>query len=119
MAPLNYQDNLLCLFFKKNNVSLHYQTFGNPKNPALVFSNSLGTDYTMWQAQIDALQKDFFLICYDTREHGQSTAPNKSYTIAKLGCDVVGLLEHLHIKKPIFVVSLWGPNRYLAVYSHS
>lgn len=38
------------IFQKKNNVSLHYQTFGNPKNPALVFSNSLGTDYTMWQA---------------------------------------------------------------------
>lgn len=90
-----------------------------PKNPALVFSNSSGTDYTMWQAQIDALQKDFFLICYDTRGHGQSTAPNKSYTIAKLGCDVVGLLEHLHIKKAHFCGISMGANRYLAVYSRS
>lgn len=63
----------------------------------------------MWQAQIDALQKDFFLICYDTRGHGQSTAPNKSYTIAELGCDVVGLLEHLHIKKAHFCgISMGG-----------
>lgn len=62
----------------------------------------------MWQAQIDALQKDFFLICYDTRGHGQSTAPNKSYTIAELGCDVVGLLEHLHIEKSPFLWYLYG-----------
>lgn len=74
----------------------------------------------MWQAQIDALQKDFFLICYDTRGHGQSTAPNKSYTIAELGCDVVGLLEHLHIEKSPFLWYLYGgANRYLAVYSRS
>lgn len=95
--------------FQKNDVNLHYQTFGNPKNPALIFSNSLGTDYTMWQVQIDALRKDFFIICYDTRGHGQSTAPNKPYTIAELGCDVVDLLAFLQVQKAHFCgISMGG-----------
>ncbi len=29
--------------FTSNNAKIHYQTFGDPKNPAIVFSNSLGT----------------------------------------------------------------------------
>lgn len=55
------------------------------------------------------LCKKIFFICYDTRGHGQSIAPNKSYTITELGCDVVGLLEHLHIKKAHFCgISMGG-----------
>ena len=35
-------------------LQLHYQTFGDASNPALVFSNSLGTNYGMWQQQFNA-----------------------------------------------------------------
>lgn len=63
----------------------------------------------MWQAQINALQADFFIICYDTRGHGQSTAPNKPYTIAELGQDVVDLLTFLKIQKAHFCgISMGG-----------
>lgn len=48
--------------FQKKTMSVYTtKPLVTPKNPALVFSNSSGTDYTMLQAQIDALQKDFFL----------------------------------------------------------
>lgn len=94
---------------EKNDVTIHYQTFGDKSNPALVFSNSLGTDYRMWQPQIDALQHDFFIICYDTRGHGQSAAPEHAYRIDELGQDVVDLLDHLHIKKTNFCgISMGG-----------
>ena len=90
-------------------VSLNYQTFGNPANPALIFSNSLGTTYRMWQPQIDALQNDFYIITYDTRGHGGSTAPDQPFTIEQLGDDVIALLDHLQVKQAHFCgISMGG-----------
>lgn len=104
--------------FQKNDVSLHYQTFGDKNKPALIFSNSLGTNYTMWQAQIDALQDEFFIIGYDTRGHGQSTTPDGAYDIATLAGDVVDLLGHLDIKTANFCgISMGGlTGLYLAIH---
>lgn len=95
--------------FTNNEVSLNYQTFGDKTKPALIFSNSLGTNHTMWQAQINALQTDFFIVCYDTRGHGDSSTPEGSYTIAQLGQDVVDLLDYLDIKQANFCgISMGG-----------
>lgn len=95
--------------FTSNNAKINYQTFGDENNPAIVFSNSLGTKFTMWQPQIDALQNDFYVICYDTRGHGQSSAPQGPYTIDQLGQDVINLLDHLNIKKTSFCgISMGG-----------
>lgn len=105
-------------FLEKNAVIIHYQTFGDKNNPALIFSNSLGTNYTLWQPQIEALQHQFYLIGYDTRGHGQSSIPLHSYSIDELGQDVVALLNHLNIKKANFCgISMGGlTGQWLAVH---
>lgn len=95
--------------FTSNNVEINYQTFGDTSKPAIIFSNSLGTNFSMWQAQIDALKNDFFVICYDTRGHGQSSAPLGPYTINQLGQDVIHLLNHLNVEKAAFCgISMGG-----------
>ena len=71
--------------FTSNDAQINYQTFGDATKPALIFSNSLGTNFKMWQAQIDFFQQDFFVICYDTRGHGASSAPQGPYSIDQLG----------------------------------
>lgn len=105
--------------FNSNDVEMNYQTFGDAKNPALVFSNSLGTKYSMWQPQIDALQDEFFIICYDTRGHGASSAPQGPYSINQLGQDVIHLLDHLQIKKANFCgISMGGlTGQWLAIHA--
>ena len=75
--------------FSSNSAQINYQTFGNVTKPAIIFSNSLGTNYAMWQPQIDHFKDDFFVICYDTRGHGASSAPQGPYTLEQLGQDVV------------------------------
>lgn len=104
--------------FTSNDAEINYQTFGDATHPAIVFSNSLGTKYSMWQPQVDALQNDFFIICYDTRGHGASSAPQGPYTLAQLGQDVVNLLEHLNIKKASFCgISMGGlTGQWLAIH---
>ncbi|WP_104490347.1 3-oxoadipate enol-lactonase [Acinetobacter indicus] len=95
--------------FTSQDAEINYQTFGGAAKPALVFSNSLGTNFKMWQPQIDHFQQDFFVICYDTRGHGASSAPQGPYTLDQLGQDVVNLLDHLNIEKAAFCgISMGG-----------
>lgn len=104
--------------FTSNDAQINYQTFGDHTQPALIFSNSLGTNFSMWQPQIDALQHDFYIVCYDTRGHGESSAPQGPYSIDQLGTDVIHLLDHLHINKAIFCgISMGGlTGQWLAIH---
>ena len=104
--------------FTSNDATLHYQTFGDAAQPALVFSNSLGTKFSMWQPQIEFFKKDFFVICYDTRGHGSSSAPQGPYSIQQLGQDVINLLDHLKIEKATFCgISMGGlTGQWLAIH---
>lgn len=95
--------------FQSNDAVINYQTFGDASKPALVFSNSLGTNYGMWQKQFNAFKENFFVICYDTRGHGSSSAPQGPYTLEQLGQDVVNLLDHLNVAKASFCgISMGG-----------
>ena len=104
--------------FENKDVTLNYATFGDSSNPALLFSNSLGTSYHMWQPQIDVLQTDYFIICYDTRGHGKSSAPTGPYRLDQLGQDVIDLLDHLSIDKAFFCgISMGGmTGQWLAIH---
>ena len=104
--------------FENKDVTLNYATFGDSHNPTLIFSNSLGTSYHMWQPQIDALQNDYFIVCYDTRGHGKSSAPKGPYSLDELGQDVIDLLDHLNIDKAFFCgISMGGmTGQWLAIH---
>jgi 3-oxoadipate enol-lactonase len=96
-------------FAQIDDVHLHYRTAGDPAHPCVVFSNSLGTDLRMWDAQAAALADSFYVVRYDTRGHGQSARGSAPVTIARLGQDVVGLLNILDIRRAHFCgISMGG-----------
>lgn len=95
--------------FELNGVTLNYQTFGDAANPALVFSNSLGTNLNMWKSQVEFFKENFYVICYDSRGHGASSTPAGPYTVEQLGLDVIHLLDHLKVEKANFCgISMGG-----------
>jgi 3-oxoadipate enol-lactonase len=85
---------------RSKQADIFYTTDGDPSLPSLVFSNSLGTDHTMWQAQADALRSFFHVIRYDTRGHGLSSAG--PCQMADLGLDVIAVLDALGVKQAHF-----------------
>jgi 3-oxoadipate enol-lactonase len=88
---------------------LHYRTDGPAGAPCVVLSNSLGTDLSMWEPQAAALAADYFVLRYDTRGHGQSSAGEAPVDIARLGRDVLALLDHLGIERAAFCgISMGG-----------
>ncbi|TFW31338.1 3-oxoadipate enol-lactonase [Massilia horti] len=96
-------------FAQLNDVKLRYAVDGDRSRPALVLSNSLGTSLEMWDPQVARLSEHFYVIRYDTRGHGQSEVTPGPYSIAQLGGDVCGLLDHLGIGRAHFCgVSMGG-----------
>jgi 3-oxoadipate enol-lactonase len=78
---------------------INVQIDGNDSAPALILSNSLGTNLGMWDPQVPALTQHFRLVRYDRRGHGQSGAPTGPYTMEMLGRDVLAIMDGLSIKK--------------------
>ncbi len=77
--------------------ALHVEVEGPSDAPALMLSNSLGTDLGMWDAQVESFAERFRLIRYDRRGHGKSDVPPGPYSMERLGRDVLGILDHLGI----------------------
>jgi 3-oxoadipate enol-lactonase len=84
-------------FTQISGARFHYRLDGAADAPAIVLSNSLGTNLNMWDAQIPALAQKFRVLRYDTRGHGLSEVIPGPYTIAGLAQDVLGLLDALQI----------------------
>jgi 3-oxoadipate enol-lactonase len=79
----------------------HYALSGDGED-VLVLSNSLGTDFSMWDPQLVELEKKVRVLRYDTRGHGKSSVTPGGYSIEQLGRDVLGLLDSLRIERAHF-----------------
>src|SRR5690606_34783841 len=80
-----------------NGSAIYYEQSGRDGAPDLVFSNSLGTNLHMWDAQAEALADDYRILRYDSRGHGRSDAPAGDYAMAMLADDLIGLVDSLGI----------------------
>ena len=89
-------------FAELKDLRMHYEVAGPVGAPVLVFSNSLGTDLSMWDVQAVEFAKKYRVVRYDKRGHGQSSSPAGPYTIEMLGRDVVGLLDFLEFDRVHF-----------------
>lgn len=86
-----------------------YRFDGPRDGPVLMLSNSLGTGMAMWAPQIDMWTQPFRVLRYDQRGHGASDAPEGSYSLDRLGRDVIELLDALAIETVDFCgLSLGG-----------
>ncbi|MBT0729208.1 3-oxoadipate enol-lactonase [Rosenbergiella nectarea] len=90
-------------------MELEYRLDGPDNAPVLVLSNSLGTLWNLWDGQFSEWSKHFRVLRYQTRGHGGSPTGEAPFTLAQLGQDVVGLLDHLNIARAHFCgISLGG-----------
>lgn len=79
-------------FARLNDVTLHYR-FRPGKGVPMVFLNSLGTDFRIWDEVIAALDASTPVLCLDKRGHGLSN--NAAITMDLLARDVSALMDHL------------------------
>lgn len=85
-------------FLRVNGVTIHYRLTGDPaQRPAIVFSNSLGTDFRIWDDLTARLSDRFAILAYDKRGHGLSDIGVVPYRMDDHVSDLSRLLDHLGI----------------------
>jgi pimeloyl-ACP methyl ester carboxylesterase len=107
-------------------VTLCYETFGDPTDPAILLIMGLGTQMVAWREDFCRRLVDhgFFVIRYDNRDCGRSTlmkgqpitlrelvtrrVKNPPYTLDDMAGDAVGLLDHLGVEKAHVVGASMG-----------
>ena len=90
-------------------VPLAYRVDGPADAPPLVLVNSLGTNLRMWERQVATLGERLRVVRYDIRGHGCSGVSEPPITLARLGGDLLALIDHLDIARAhICGVSLGG-----------
>jgi len=101
----------------ESGIELCYETFGSPDDPAVLLIMGLGGPMGWWDSEFctDLAEHGFFVIRYDNRDTGRSTKLRQHrvtrsdllkafagrvrppYTLADMGDDALGLLDHLGI----------------------
>ncbi len=89
-------------FADLSDVRIHYSLTGPDSAPVIAFSNSLGSNLSMWDPQVPTFAKKFRVLRYDTRGHGQSSVTPGPYTIELLSNDVLHLLDALRLDRVHF-----------------
>lgn len=93
-------------FIQLNDIALHYADEGDKSAPVIVFSNSLGTDFRIWDAMIASLKAGGLnarFIRYDKRGHGLSDVTPQPYKMDQHVDDLIALLDALGVKEAVLV----------------
>lgn len=103
-------------------IEIEYDTFGDAKNPALMLIMGFGAQMVAWHEDFAGMlaKAGFFVVRFDNRDVGLSTKldgvkvdanavvaaalteqplPPVPYTLSDMAQDVVGLMDHLNIRK--------------------
>ena len=90
-------------FVKANGLVVHYRDQGRRDGPPVVFINSLGTDFRIWNEVATILAPDFRVITYDKRGHGLSESGPDQNDMADYACDLAALLDQIGVGRATIV----------------
>ena len=92
---------------KVNDICINYQLEGEGKT--IVFVHGLSDSLQYWNVLTNELNKDYQVLSFDLRGHGNSTDDGSQTTIDLYQEDLYQLLKALEIEKAVFVgLSLGG-----------
>jgi len=84
-------------------VTLHYRDEGDPNGAPIVFVNSLGTDFRLWNRIIPLLPEGLRILRFDKRGHGLSSCPQGHYTMSALVDETAQLIRELEFENCLFI----------------
>jgi 3-oxoadipate enol-lactonase len=90
-------------FLKANGLVIHTRDQGRRDGAPLVFINSLGTDFRIWNEVAEILAPDFRIITYDKRGHGLSESGPDQNHMADYARDLAALLDQVGVGRATIV----------------
>jgi 3-oxoadipate enol-lactonase len=102
-----------------NGHRINYRLDGPEDGTVVMLSNSLMSNYTMWDPQMAALTQKFRVLRYDQRGHGGTETTPGPYTIELLADDCAALLDALGIDRVHFLgLSMGGFSAQMLSHRH-
>lgn len=98
-------------FASVGDVTVCYQTFGDPALPTVLLIMGLGFQLVHWPDQScrTLAGSGFHVVRFDNRDSGRSThLPGATYTLEDMADDTVGLLDHLEVDSAHLVGASMG-----------
>ena len=86
-------------FATVNGAVTHFLDEGPRDAPAVVFINSLGTDFRIWDDVARSLTGQYRVLLSDKRGHGLSQMRSGPATMADFAADLAALLDRLEIAR--------------------
>jgi 3-oxoadipate enol-lactonase len=86
-----------------NGIHINYRIDGPEGAPWVTMSNSLATTHRMWDPQVAAFTKQYRVLRYDKRGHGETDVTPGPYSFELLADDALALLDALGIARTHFV----------------
>jgi 3-oxoadipate enol-lactonase len=90
-------------FVKVNCLVIHYRDQGQRDGAPLVFINSFGADFRIWNEVAEILAPDFRIITYDKRGHGLSESGPDENDMADYARDLAALLDQVGVGRATIV----------------
>lgn len=106
---------------RSNGIEIEYESFGDASAEPVVLINGLGSQMTRWPAPFceKLAARGYRAIRFDNRDVGLSTWPEAAYRLEDMAADVVGLLDHLQVRKAhVAGVSMGGMIAQLLAADH-
>ncbi|MET0851897.1 MAG: 3-oxoadipate enol-lactonase [Candidatus Rokuibacteriota bacterium] len=88
---------------KVNGININYRIDGPEGAPWVTMSNSLATTHRMWDPQMADFTRQYRVLRYDKRGHGETDVAPGPYSFELLAEDVLALLDALRITRTHFV----------------
>lgn len=85
----------------EDGIKINYEIHGSGKPVILIHGWTGGTGN--WMRQVPELSKDFKVITYDHRGHGESDKPEKHLNLNWLARDLKTIIQKLNLEKPVAV----------------
>ncbi len=104
----------------EDGIKIKYKIHGSGKPVILIHGWTGGTGN--WMRQVPELSKDFKVITYDHRGHGESYKPEKHLNLNWLARDLKTIIQKLNLEKPVAVGHSMGAAtlfEYVKVYGDS
>lgn len=100
-------------FFESDRLQIHYEIFG--KGKPIILVHGWGVDLNRnWVTNgwVEALRSVRQVVALDCRGHGRSSKPHDRavYSYATMARDVLHLMDHLKIPRPISSAIPWVPS---------
>jgi 3-oxoadipate enol-lactonase len=90
-------------FVRANGGVIHFADEGSPGGRTIVFSNSLGTDFRIWDEVVQPLVETWRVIRCDNRGHGLSELRAGPAAIADFASDLAALLDSRNVGEATIV----------------